>query len=93
MNAQRQPEQLHTQINEKNEIIYAYGSKGTAPNLFSYISDANFTHLQFTRDGFNSFETGLELLAANFAYVVKCSWLHKNLRWRLFFATSSFQEF
>lgn len=73
MNAQRQPEQLHTQINEKNEIIYAYGSKGTAPNLFSYISDANFTHLQFTRDGFNSFETGLELLAANFAYVVKCS--------------------
>lgn len=28
MNAQRQPEQLHTQINEKNEIIYAYGSKG-----------------------------------------------------------------
>lgn len=71
VDAHRQIERLQTQIREKDEIIQAYESGAITPNLFAGSGNANFSHLQFTKDGFDSLKTELSSLATNFGHVTK----------------------
>lgn len=71
MDAHRKIEQLQSQLCEKDEIIQAYESGATSLNLFANTDSANFTNLQFTKDGFDSLTAKLNTLTTNFNHVAK----------------------